>query len=173
MSVTTLADVRALVETILTDSQLQDVIDRVEEDLTQSLGDFAATLDGDDLTEVHAGGVQNIFLNRPVESVTTVTEYSTLTATTGTALTENTDFVVWAKEGRLQRIGRWGAKVTIAYQPVNQDKKWIQAVADLVRYVINHQSQKAESVAGEYSYTAPDYAVEKRKIVRRLQFVVI
>lgn len=176
MSLTAVAEVRALVATTLTDAQLQIVIDRVEADITERIG--APYTDANTtISETVAGGYADLYLKRPISSVSTVTEYSSLSSESGEALTAaDGDFFVWPNEGRLVRLangGRWGARVVVAYVPADDRHKWKQAVTDLVRLIVNHQAMKAESVAGEYSYTAPDYEVEKRRILKRLSFVEI
>ena len=175
MSLLSVSEARAMVETTLSDSELQDVIDRVESEITDSLGESSAGLNGADLTETHAGYTQSLFLARKIASVTTVTEYSSLVGSTGRVLTANEDYAVWAKEGRIDRItGKWGAKVTVAYQPLNQDNKWKSVVIDLLKLSLARSPLISESVAGEMSYTRPDnWELEKLRIIRRLRFVTI
>jgi hypothetical protein len=46
-----------------------------------------------------------------------------------------------------------------------------QVIIDLVRIVIERTAMKSESIAGEYSYTAPDnWEAEFRKAMKRLVF---
>lgn len=175
MSLLSVDEARALVETVLSDAELQDVIDRVEADITESLGDSYEGLAGADLTETHAGYTQNIFLNRKIGSVTTVTEYDSLeSSSSGRVLTEGTHFHVWAKEARLQRFGAWGAKVVIEYQPLDQDKKWKTAISDLLKLTIARSPLMSESVGGEMSYQRPEnWELERERILRRLRFTAI
>ena len=175
MSLLSVTDARAEVETTLSDAELQIVIDRIEAEITESLGESFTVLDGDDLTETHAGYTQSLFLNRKIASVTTVTEYSSLVGSVGRVLTADQEYVVWPKEGRLERItGRWGAKVTVAYQPLDQDKKWKSAIIDLLKLTLVRSPLMSETVAGEMAYTRPDnWEQEKLRIIRRLRFVTI
>ena len=196
----TVADCRALVPTPLSDVQLQAVIDRVEDEIDDAIGAVQTGALATSLTETIKGGDTNIFVKRPISSVTTVTEYSDLTDTTGVDLTENEEFYIWEDEGRLQRIGGgvpgsapsalsvfymtdaqfqglessgcWGSHVKVIYKPQDQHLKREQATIDLVRVLLSTTGLKAESVAGEYSYQAPaNWDLEKRRIMRRLSFV--
>jgi len=198
----TVADCRALVPTPLTDIQLQAVIDRIEAEFDEVLGAVQTAALATSLTETVAGANADIFVKRPISTVTTVTEYSGLSDTTGVALTEDEEFRVWPAEGRLQRIGGstprgvpsvlsvfymtdeqfmgesaagwWGSHVEVVYKPADQHLKREQATIDLVRLMLSQTGLKAESVAGEYSYQAPDnWELEKRRIMRRLSFVQI
>ena len=197
----TVADCRALVPTPLTDVQLQAVIDRIEAEITAVIGapqDDAVSVE---VTETIRGGDSNLFVKRPISSVTELTEFSGLTDTTGTTLTEGTEFYVWGDEGRIERIGGssgaasamsafymtdaqfaglaasggvWGSHVEVTYKPKDQHLKREQATIDLVRVMLSQTALKAESVAGEYSYQAPaNWELEKRRIMRRLSFVQI
>ena len=196
------ADCRALVPTPLTDPQLQRVITMIEDDLDNVLGAVQTAALGTELTVVIAGEQADIFVKRPISSVTTVTEYSGMTDTTGVALTEDEEFYVWEEEGRLQRIGGsiprgapsvqsvfymtreqfmgssqvglWGSHVEVVYKPIDQHHKREQATIDLVRVYLSQTALMSESVAGEYSYQAPaNWEAEKRRIMRRLSFVQI
>ena len=198
----TVANLRALVPSPLDDVQLQAIIERVEAEITEVLGAPQTVALGVSLTEVVPGENVDIFVRRPIHSVTTVTEYSSLSDTVGVALTEDEEFYVWPDEGRLQRIGGgmrrsdpsplsvfymtdaqfagsaqvgwWGSHVQVIYKPADQRHKRKQATIDLVRLLLSATALKSESVAGEYSYQAPaNWELEKRRILRRLSFVQI
>lgn len=175
MSLVQPSEVTPLVHTALSDAELQDVIDRVEAQLTELVGAPYDAASPPTITETHAGYALSVFTRRPIGSIVSVTEYGSLADTTGTALTENVDYFVWAGQGRIDRIGlKWSAKVTVAYQPENQLHKRRQAVIDLVRIWIQQRPFRSESVGREYSYTAPDnWDEEMQRVIRRLQFPVI
>jgi len=172
VSLLEVAECRALIDTHLSNDDLQAVIDRVEAEIAELVG---APTEGGDLTETLAGEGQELFLKRPIASVTSVTEYASLSDTTGTALTENSDFFVWGEQGRLTRLsGTWGAKVIVVYTPTDQDEKRKAVTIDLVRIVLVTSPLQSESVAGEYSATFPDnWEHEKAKVLRRLRFVSV
>lgn len=171
MSVLTLSALRARIETPVGDGDLQALLDSIEQDIVDVIGNPYESATAD-ISETHAGYGRDLFLARRVLSVTTVTEYDSLTDATGTELTENVGFAVWPKQGRLERIGgKWGAKVTVEYVPADDRLKWMEAEIDLVRLRLAHTAMKAESVGGELSYTAPDnWEKEKRRVIERLMF---
>ena len=202
MSLLSVDELRALVPSPLTDEQLEGIIDRVEAEITELLGAPQTALFATSLTEVVPGENVDIFVKRPIHSVTTVTEYGGLSDAVGVALTEDEEFYVWPDEGRLQRIGGgsrrsdpsalsvfymtdaqfmgsaqvgwWGSHVKVVYKPTDQRHKRKQATIDLVRVLLSTTALKSESVAGEYSYQAPaNWELEKRRILRRLSFVQI
>jgi len=169
------AELKPLLDgTPLTDAQLTAVIARVEADLTAVLG--AAPDGATAVTERLRGGLVNIFLKRKVASVTSVTEYRLLTDSSGTVLTAPSSYFLWAKQGRLERLGgaAWGERVDVVYVPENEASKWKTAVIDLVRIFVNETALAGESITGSHSYTAPDnWDAEIRRVVRRLQFTVV
>lgn len=176
MSLATLENVRAIIQTGLTDEELQAVIDRVEAEISEEIGDPYT----DELTaisETVEGKSKNIYLKRPVLSVSSITEYSGLSDTTGSALTENEQFYVWPGEGRIERIGSdilWGRMVEVDYVPQDQNKKRVKAIIDLVRIDLARSALSQESIGGEYSFTSPaNWEKERRMIMRRLMFVQI
>lgn len=169
-------EVRALVETGLGDTELQEVIDRVEAEITEEIG--APYKDGETLTETVEGKSKNIYLKRPISSVSSATEYSSLSDTTGYALTENEEFYLWPDQGRLERISTvpgqilWGRMVKVVYVPQDQNKKRKKAIIDLVRIDLSRTSMYQESVGGEYSYTAvSNWEKERRRIMKRISFI--
>lgn len=175
MSLVSPAEVTALVQTSLTTAELQAVIDRVEAEVTEMVGEPYDVSSPPTITETHAGYGASLFVKRPIGSVVSVTEYDGLTDTTGTTMTADEDYFLWAGQGRLERIGaKWGAKVMVAYVPENQLHKRTQAIIDLVRVWIQQRPFAGESIGRSYSYTAPDnWEEQKQRIIRRLKFPVI
>lgn len=192
-----LVELRAVVPSPLDDTQLDAVVARVEAEITEIVGAPAA--DSTDITETLGGGQINVFTKRPIASITSITEYALLSDSTGTTLTEGTDFFVWVDEGRIERIGGgslstppsandvfymseaqfisgrgscgWGQKIVVVYAPKDQTDRRKQAVIDLVRIVLSHTALQTESVAGEYRFEAPpNWEESKRQVLRRLQF---
>lgn len=172
-------ELRVLVETGIGDTELQEVINRVEAEITEEIG--APYSEGETLTETLEGKSRNIYLKRPVSSITSVTEYSQLSDTTGNALTENETFYVWPSQGRLERISTvpgailWSRMVAVVYVPQDQTEKRKKAIIDLVRIDISRTAYFSEGVAGEYNYMATDnlWEKERRRIMKRLSFISI
>lgn len=167
MSVTSVAEARVLVQTGMSDEDLQALIDRIEADIETAIG--APYVDENtSITEMHEGGKRNLLLKRRVLSVGTVTEYATLSDSTGTELTANTDFVVWGRQGRLERIGMWQARIEVVYVPADDRKQWKTAVIDLLRQMISRMPMASESLSGAFSYTAPHWEKAKRDMLRQI-----
>jgi len=154
--------------------ELQEVIDRVEAELTGELGapyeDTSMTI-----TETVRGKSKSVFLKRPILSVSSVTEYCQLSDTTGNALTENEEFYVWGDEGRIERIlYAWDDLVEVVYVPQDEREERKGVIIDLVRLAIERTAQFQESVGGDYSYTAPsNWERERARVMRRIGFVVV
>jgi hypothetical protein len=154
------ATARALIATDLDDTQLGAVIDREEAMLIAKFGphgdgasSVTATIDG-------CGG--ELFLPRPVASVVSV----------GGAAWASLGATLYADQGRICG-GRWGA-VTVVYVPADDRDDRRAALIDLVRLAIQRTAMQAESVAGEYSYTAPtSWEAARASIYRRLMFMSV
>lgn len=176
MTLLTIGELTARVETPVKAADLQDLLDRIEAEIIEVAGNPYVDAETT-ISETHAGYGRDLFLARPILSVETVTEYSDLTDSTGRELTENSDFAVWSKEGRLQRLtsaGKWGAKVTVEYVPRDDRGKWKEAEIDLARLYLKRTAMKTESITTERSFsrvfTAPDWEAEKQAIIGRLLF---
>jgi hypothetical protein len=159
------ADVKALVNTSLSDPNLQVVIDRIEAQITERIGapqtnDMATTI-----TKTLRGEGFYLFMPTEIYEVVSVTEDKV-------ALTSD-EYQIWAG-GVIERLpseSHWGDRTVVVYKPVDDRKKRSQVIIDLVRLVIERTAMKSESIAGEYSYTAPDnWEAEFRKAMRKLMF---
>jgi hypothetical protein len=165
--------VRSLVTTGKSDTVLQDIIDTEEEALVVRLG---APPDGETIvTEVQVLDPcgPSIFLNRPIASIESITE-AAAPGETATTL-EATDYYVIPKQGRLIRLADgtdWGRVVTVEYVPGDSPGKWRQVIVELVRLALEQTAMQSESVAGEYSYTAPEWEAKRAQLYRRLQFPI-
>ncbi len=160
MSLLTLAEARALVKTSLTDPELQAVIGREEDEIIRLYG--AHYISGTTVSETVEGGGPSLFVRRPILSVSSVAE-------DGTAL-ESTAYRLWANQGRIERLPKgatWGEVITVVYVPQDDNSRRKAALIDLVRLAVERAALKSESIAGEYSYTAPDWEAERAKLLRR------
>lgn len=168
------ATVKVQVKTSLTDGELDVVIARIEAEITEAVG--APYVDAETtITETVRGKTKSIYLNRPILSVSSVTEYTQLSDTTGNALTEDEEFYVWAGQGRIERIYNiWAETVKVVYVPQDQNKKRTQAIIDLVRLELERTALFQESVGGEYSFTAPgNWERERERVMRRVRFTAV
>ncbi len=179
MSLLTIAELRAQVRTGLSDSQLQSVIDREEAEVIRLYGAHYVS-GATTVTETLEGGTKSLYLRRRLSSVSSVTEYSTSDSTDGTVLTAVTDYRVWAAQGRIERmpstavsgfgVGVWGAIVDVVYVPADDNDLRRAAIIDLCRLALERTALKSENVAGEYSYSAPDWGEARAELLQRLGF---
>lgn len=161
------ADVRALVNTSKSDQELQALISREETALIGHFGahyvDAATTV-----TEtLEGGGLKNLYLRRPLSSVSSVVEDDAL-------LTVSDDYRLWAAQGRIERRpagSTWGDRVVVIYVPADDREQRKAAIIELVRLALERTAMKSESIAGEYSFTAPDWELRRVELYRRLGFV--
>lgn len=164
-SLLSLPEARALVKTSLTNEQLEAVIDREESALVEKFGaHFVNNLTT--VQETLEGSGANLFLRRKAASISAVTEDDgTLTAD---------DYRLWGGQGSLERLpsgSKWAGVVVVTYVPANDNDRRKAAVIDLLRLTLERTAMKGESVGGEYSYQAPEWESERRKIYRRLGFI--
>jgi len=171
---------RAVVNTGLDDTRLSAIIDREEIEIARRLG---AASDGSTTTivETKPGGCANIYTRRPIASVTQVREQQFLGGTFATLLT--TQYHVWTDEGRIERLpaitggvlawssgGAWGPLVEVTYIPTDDRERRKLATCEFVRIALERTAMKGESVAGEYSYTAPEWDALRAMLYRSLGF---
>ena len=173
MSLVTPAEVRALVQTGLGDSDLQAVIDRVEFEIEQKFG--AAYVDGSTTeTVIVRGGDRSLYLNRRIGSVTSISEASL----SGSATTvDDSQYVVWGNGGRIQRVsGYWGEVCTVVFVPQDDNDLRASVIISLVKLELQRTPFQSESIAGEYSYTVGDQAnweLERKRLFGRLNIVSV
>lgn len=167
----TIEELRAVVQTGLDDTRLAALIQREEDAITERLG--SAPDGATSRTETARGGTASVYTRFRVSSVSAITEQ----ALGGTAsVTANTDYYAWSAEGRIERLprgARWGELVIITYVPTDQRPRWRQAIIELCRQALEQTAMKSESVAGEYSYTAPDWERARAQQYRRLTFMEV
>lgn len=170
-SLVAVEEARALVQTGLTDAQLQDVIEREEAALIRMIGPHHAA--GLTVTEtLHGDRNRNLYLKRRIASVTSIVEY--LTSTVGTPL-DALNFQVWGDEGRVERLlagTKWpSCPIVVTYAPQDDNLERKAAIIDLLRLALSRTGLMSESVAGEYAYTAFENTDEERgRVLRRLKF---
>ncbi len=161
MSLLTLADVRALVKTSLTDPELQAVIGREEDEIIRLYGAHYTTSTAT-VSETLEGGGASLFLRRPILSVSSVTEDGAVLA--------SADYRLWGGQGRIERLPKgatWGEVITVVYVPGDDNSRRKVALISLVQLAVERTALKSESIAGEYSYSAPDWEAERAKLLRR------
>lgn len=165
----TVEQVRQRVQTSLTDVAVQDIIANEESELIRRYG---AHGDGSiTVTESCEPTSCNVFLRRPIAALTSITEYQSVSGS-GSVLT-STQYRLWGDQGRIERLPRgtgWGELVEVVYSPVDDRDRRRRVIIELARLAIEQVAMQAESVAGEYSYTAGDFEAKRRDLYRRLSF---
>ena len=159
------ADAKKLINTSLSDIDLQEVIDRVEAQITERIGEPQTDAMAITVTKVMRGEGEFLFVPTEIYAVVSIVE-------DGNALTSD-QYQTWAG-GVIERLpsdSNWGDRMTVVYKPTDDRKKRTQVIIDLVRLVLERTAMKSENIAGEYSFTAPDnWDEEFRKAMRRLYF---
>ncbi|NUQ86378.1 MAG: hypothetical protein HUU11_16860 [Anaerolineales bacterium] len=167
MSLVTAEAAKKQINTPLSDEDLQEIIDRIESQITARIG---APWDGDDtpsqVVKTLRGEGPSLFLPTGIyEVVSIVEDDAELTAD---------EYRVWGNGGVIERLpidSGWGRVCTVTYKPMDDRFKRIPVIIDLLRLTLERTAMKSESIAGEYSYTAPDnWDAEFRKAMKRLQF---
>lgn len=160
---------KVLVKSGLTDAELDAVITRVEAMITDRIGAHQEDAYTVSLTETLRGDGPYLFTKRPIYSVTSITEDETSL--------DADDYRVWGGSGEIERLPaecEWGTVCVVVYKPSDQREERTAAIIDLVRLHIERTAMAAESVAGEYAYTAPtDWDAEMLKCLRRLSFTAV
>ena len=162
------ADVKKLVNTTMSNDDLQEVIDRIEAQIVEKIG---LPQDNDhtvEITKTLRGGNDSLFLPTEIHSITSIVEDD--------VELEADEYRVWGA-GVIEHLpinSNWGSVCVVTYKPADDRSKRQQVIIDLVRLVIERTALKSESIAGEYSYTAPDdWDAEFRKVLRRLMFKAV
>lgn len=167
MALLTVADARMHINTGLADADLGAIIAREEAELIRKCG---AHGDGTTpITETVDGGNGDLFLSKPFVSISSITERAVPFADVVTV--DTTTYLGYPRQGRILRNGvRWGSVVNVTYIPVDETARRVQVLIELVRLAIEQTAMKSESVAGEYSYSAPEWEAQRAAIYRRAMF---
>lgn len=165
MSLVSVAQVRALINTSLSNPNLQEVIDRIEEQITERIGAPQTDAYATTLTKTMRGEGANLFMPTEIYSVTSVVE--------DTVTLDATEYQTYGG-GVIERLPldtNWGDRITVTYKPADDRKKRTQVIIDLVRLTLERTAMRQEAVGGEYSYIAPaNWDAEFRKGMKRLTF---
>lgn len=162
----TVADARRLITTALDDTDLAAIIADEEAELIRKCGAHGnGTVE---VTDTLTGGGADLFLPRPFVSITSIAEQQSDFGTASTVATSA--YLAWGAQGRIRRNGRWGASVSVTYVPIDDQARRRAVLTELVRLALEQTAMKSESVAGEYSYSAPDWEAARARLYRRLTF---
>jgi len=168
MSLVTSAVAKKLINTSLSDNDLQSIIDRIETQIAERIGAPQTDAYETTVTKTMRGEGPYLFMPTEIYAVVSITE-------DGNALSAS-EYQAWAG-GVIERLpsdSSWGDRNVVLYKPVDDRSKRTQVIIDLTRIVLERTALKVEAIAGEYSYTAPDnWDDEFRKAIKRLMFKAV
>ncbi len=159
---------KAHIDTDLSDTALNQLISEANEEMVDSVGEHASV---GTVTELLIGGDHAIFPGRVIGSITSITETR---GTTDTILVA-ADYRVWNNRS-IERLANgatnpqrwWGERVSIVYTPEDDDARRIGATIALVKLAITFSGKSSER-AGDYAEsTSGDMLREKSRILARL-----
>lgn len=167
MTLVTFETAKKQINTPLGDEDLQEIIDRIESEITARIG-APWTNDSTPSTVVKTlrGEGPSLFLPTGIYLVTSIVEDG--------ATLDAEEYRVWGNGGVLERLpvdSNWGRVCVVTYKPMDDRFKRIPVVIDLLRLTLERTAMKSENIAGEYSFTAPDDWDDMfRRAMKRLQF---
>ncbi len=166
-SLVSIEEVTDLVASDLNSTQLQRVLDRVEAELSGRMGDVPDGVAAFTVTVTSEGS--HVFLRWPIASVSNITENAP--GATATAVAASS-YLVDSGAGMIRRIsGRWAELVTVTCVPRDQRDRRKAGIIELLRITLERTAMQAESVAGEYSYTAMNWDAAIAQIKRNLGYM--
>lgn len=161
-------DVKKLINTSMADADLQTVIDRVEAQINARIGAPQDNSYATQVTKTLRGEGTSLFLPTEIYAVVSIVE--------DTVTLDADQYQLWGG-GVIERLPLqtdWGSRCVVTYKPADDRLKRAEVIINLVRLVIERTAMKGESIAGEYSYTAPDdWDDQFRKAMKKLMFKAI
>lgn len=168
MSLVTIAQARALINTSLEDTDLQEVINRVEAEVTARIGEPQNDENTTTIVETLGGEGENLFVRNEIGSVVSIVEDDV-------AMTA-TDYRIWTG-GVIERLPsgqNWGEVCVVTFKPADDHLRRAAAIIDILRIDLARTAMESENIAGEYSYQAPkNWDAERKRIIRRVAFPVL
>lgn len=168
----TTAEIREHIETDLTDTALQRVIDSEEQQIIYYAGEHTSQTDR--FVNRHERKV--VYPNRRVDSISKITETVYPLPDFGGTATETelsaNDYELVANGNRIDRLPTgdnprtyWGDIVVVEYTPYDDQKRRKVALIDLVKLSLLNRGALKESLP-DYSYTRPeDLQLERERIL--------
>lgn len=166
-SLISVADVRARVETDLTDADIQMAIDAGEAEIIRLHGPHASTI-----TEYRRPSmeVQRLQTSRPVSSITSITETYTATYGETTITLATTDYSLEGVRTIRRKIGGayprtiWAPLVTIVYVPVDDSARRKLPLMKLVQLALRYEAASL-TLVGDARTVHVDHAAERARIL--------
>lgn len=175
MSTLSVAELQAQVETDLSDTDLQQIIDAVERDIRGHVGPttgYVHEYDGLDMATM---------LRLPVAaaSITTVVEYTDAVSDPTETTLSSDDYELSDDAWWLRRLSSgtnprslWGWHVIVTFEPEADAARRKQAAIQLARLEVVHTGYSREA-SGDWSASSADNARERARILRNLEEVAI
>ncbi len=143
MPTLTLLQIRAQVQTDITDAAMQKIVDAEEKRIEKSAGKETA------VTEYKlAGGLVEFFTQRPILTITSIKERRSATSTQVTLAAD--DYRIFG-DRLIRRLSDgtngfefWGAEVEILYDPTENLDRRNLALVELVRISVEEKAVKSE-----------------------------
>lgn len=168
MSLLTVAEARAQINTGLSDAELQAVIDRIEAEIEARVGPNQDDTGNVTHEVTRRGGSECLFMPSEISSVSSIVEDETTL--------DSDEYQTWPA-GVIERLpvnlGIWGDRCVVTYKPADDREIRKSATIDLLRLDLNRTGMKSESIGGEYSYTAEEWNQQRREIMRRIGFISV
>jgi len=167
MALLTVAQLRAHVETDLSDEALGRLLDDADAEIIETAGAVDEQVD-----EMHHCELANVlFLSRRASAVTEVVE----TLGDGDTTLAADDHQLRNGGTQIERLASgtnprttWGESVKVTYTPTAHTARRIRVLIDLVRLAVQYNALSSESV-GDYSATQRKYEEERTSILSRLR----
>ena len=148
-SLVSIAEVRALVRSRLSDADLQVVIDREEAWLATKVGALTG-----ERTETFSPGNGSLYVRRLTNSVV-VTDNGTTVSSSDLLFTPSSGelrrVVGWVNDPPRHDLVAWQGDVTVTYTPADEAAVR-RAIIELVRLTVSETGMQSETV-GDYSYS--------------------
>jgi hypothetical protein len=159
----TLTDLKTFVETDLADAALQLILDAAEADLVRAAGP-----EGGMIEERAMEGQADFWTDRPVASITSITE----TDDEGTVTTLAAgDYRLHPNGNRITRLATgtnpasgWTNLVTVSYEPDDLDAR-NRAIVQLVELTLALRPGARSETIGDFSRTHEGYDLERARII--------
>lgn len=170
MSLLTVEQMREHVETDLSDTEVQRLIDAAEEEIIDKYGPHATQTD--ELDECRLSNV--LFLTRPASEITTVTEEIHTNGSIEQTPLDPDDYDLTADGWRIRRLttgtnprGTWGDVVIVQYTPKDETSKREGVLIDLVKLAAQFSGLDSEKT-GDYQSSQKDYQKSRNQVLGRL-----
>jgi hypothetical protein len=175
MSTLSVAELQAQVETDLSDTTLQLIIDAVERDIEEYVGPTSGQVAEFDNTIL----LNEIRLPVQASAITTIVEYTDAESEPTETSLETDDFDLSDDGWFLRRLSSgtnardtWGWHVVVTFTPADDTNRRKQVAVQLARMEITHTGYDTER-SGDWSAKTRDLAKERSRILRRLDMSLI